>query len=99
MVGTHRATVPLTPFMDPQQRQHVHDDLKGIVKGELLFDDIARALYSSDASIFEVMPLGVVLPRDEEDVRAWRATPGTIKCLSWPAARGPAAAAARSGRD
>jgi FAD/FMN-containing dehydrogenase/Fe-S oxidoreductase len=56
--------------MDPQQRDRVHDDLKGIVKGELLFDDLSRVLYSTDASMFEVRPLGVVLPRDEDDVRA-----------------------------
>jgi FAD/FMN-containing dehydrogenase/Fe-S oxidoreductase len=56
--------------MDPQLRHRVHEDLKGIVKGDLLFDDISRVLYSTDASVFEVMPLGVVAPRDEDDVRA-----------------------------
>lgn len=56
--------------MDDQQRQHVADDLKGLVKGELLFDDLSRALYSSDASIFQVRPAGVVAPRDEADVQA-----------------------------
>src|SRR5688500_16404646 len=56
--------------MDPQQSHRIHDDLKGIVRGELLFDDLSRVLYSTDASMFEVRPLGVVLPRDEEDVRA-----------------------------
>src|SRR5438093_4205262 len=56
--------------VDEQQRERVQDDLKGIVRGELLFDDLSRALYSTDASIFQVQPLGVVLPRDEEDVQA-----------------------------
>ncbi len=56
--------------MDPAQRERVHDDLKGIVKGELLFDDVSRALYGTDASPFEIEPLGVVAPRDEEDVQA-----------------------------
>jgi FAD/FMN-containing dehydrogenase/Fe-S oxidoreductase len=56
--------------VDPTQREHLLDDLKGIVKGELLFDDLSRTLYSTDASIFEVRPAGVVVPRDEEDVRA-----------------------------
>lgn len=55
--------------MDEQQRQHVRDDLKGILKGELLFDDLSRALYSTDASIFQVQPLGVAVPQDEEDVQ------------------------------
>jgi FAD/FMN-containing dehydrogenase/Fe-S oxidoreductase len=56
--------------MDPAQRERVRDDLKGIVRGELLFDDLSRALYSTDASVFEVEPLGVVVPRDAEDVQA-----------------------------
>jgi FAD/FMN-containing dehydrogenase/Fe-S oxidoreductase len=56
--------------MDPAQRKCVHDDLKGIVRGELLFDDLACVLYSTDASIFEVRPAGVVVPHDEEDVQA-----------------------------
>ena len=56
--------------MDEQQREHIRDDLKGILKGELLFDELTRVLYSTDASIFQARPLGVVTPRDEEDVEA-----------------------------
>ncbi len=56
--------------MEPQQRQHILDDLKGVVRGELLFDDLSRVLYSTDASIFQVEPAGIVVPRDEEDVCA-----------------------------
>ena len=50
--------------------ERIRDDLKGILKGELLVDDIVALLYSTDASIFQVQPLGVVVPRDEEDVQA-----------------------------
>ncbi|MHB1422724.1 MAG: FAD-linked oxidase C-terminal domain-containing protein [Gemmataceae bacterium] len=56
--------------VDPVQRERIRDDLKGILKGELLFDDLTCGLYSTDASIFEVRPAGVVVPRDEEDVQA-----------------------------
>src|SRR5437660_5342390 len=56
--------------MDEPPRERIQDDLKGLIKGELLFDELSRTLYSTDASIFEVMPLGVVVPRDEEDVQA-----------------------------
>jgi FAD/FMN-containing dehydrogenase/Fe-S oxidoreductase len=55
--------------VDESQRERVHDDLKGILKGDLYFDDISRALYATDASIFQVAPLGAVAPRDEEDVQ------------------------------
>jgi FAD/FMN-containing dehydrogenase/Fe-S oxidoreductase len=40
------------------------------VQGDLLFDDLSCTLYSTDASIFQVQPIGVVVPRDEEDVQA-----------------------------
>jgi FAD/FMN-containing dehydrogenase/Fe-S oxidoreductase len=46
----------------------LRDDLTGQFRGELLLDDIARTLYATDASLFEVMPLGVAVPRDEEDL-------------------------------
>jgi FAD/FMN-containing dehydrogenase/Fe-S oxidoreductase len=56
--------------VDQPQRERIRDDLKGLVKGDLLFDDLSRTLYSTDASIFQVEPLGVVAPRDEDDVCA-----------------------------
>ena len=46
------------------------EDLKGLVEGEVRFDPMTRALYSTDASIYQVEPIGVVLPRSEEDVIA-----------------------------
>jgi len=56
--------------VDPQQREHIGDDLRGFIRGDVLFDDLSRGLYSTDASIFQVQPAGVVVPRDEEDVQA-----------------------------
>src|SRR5437588_6041294 len=56
--------------MDETQREHLRDDLRGILKGTVLIDELSRVLYSTDASIFQVQPLGVVVPRDEEDVQA-----------------------------
>ncbi len=40
------------------------------VKGEVRFDHVSRVLYSTDASIYEIVPIGVVLPRDAEDIAA-----------------------------
>jgi FAD/FMN-containing dehydrogenase/Fe-S oxidoreductase len=57
-------------LVDEQKRGRIRDDLRGLFKGELLFDDLTRALYSTDASIFQERPLGVAVPRDEEDVQA-----------------------------
>jgi FAD/FMN-containing dehydrogenase/Fe-S oxidoreductase len=55
--------------VDEPQRERIQDDLRGLIKGELLFDELSRVLYSTDASIFQVQPLGIVVPRDEEDVQ------------------------------
>jgi FAD/FMN-containing dehydrogenase/Fe-S oxidoreductase len=55
--------------VDLPHRDRIRDDLKGLIKGECFFDDLTRTLYSTDASIFQVEPLGVVAPRDEAEVR------------------------------
>lgn len=36
--------------------------------GEVRFDRVARALYSTDASVYQIEPLGVVVPRSAEGV-------------------------------
>ncbi len=38
------------------------------LEGEVLFDAFSRGRYSTDASIYQIMPLGVVVPRSEQDV-------------------------------
>jgi FAD/FMN-containing dehydrogenase/Fe-S oxidoreductase len=42
--------------------------LTSAVAGEVRFDRISRALYATDASVYQIDPLGVVLPRTTEDV-------------------------------
>ena len=37
--------------------------LRGEIDGEVRFDDLTRGLYSTDASIYQIRPLGVVIPR------------------------------------
>ena len=44
--------------------------LSRALKGEVLFDTFSRGRYSTDASIYQIEPLGVVVPRDKEDVAA-----------------------------
>jgi FAD/FMN-containing dehydrogenase/Fe-S oxidoreductase len=43
--------------------------LRKEVDGEVLFDAATRGRYSTDASIYQVEPMGVVLPRSEEAAR------------------------------
>ena len=40
------------------------------VQGEVRFDEVSRALYATDASVYQIVPLGVVVPRSREDVLA-----------------------------
>ncbi|HEX2121811.1 MAG TPA: FAD-binding and (Fe-S)-binding domain-containing protein, partial [Thermoanaerobaculia bacterium] len=44
--------------------------LKRAVRGEVRFDDGSRALYATDASNYRQVPIGVVVPRDADDVVA-----------------------------
>jgi FAD/FMN-containing dehydrogenase/Fe-S oxidoreductase len=51
-----------------EPRARIYDDLRGIVEGELYFEPLDRAPYAIDASLYEIDPLGVVVPRSEHDV-------------------------------
>lgn len=42
--------------------------LKANLEGEVRFDHISRLLYSTDASIYQIEPLGVVLPKSRQDI-------------------------------
>src|SRR5690242_4543851 len=44
--------------------------LRHNLRGEVLFDAFSRGRYSTDASIYQIEPIGVVVPRDKEDVAA-----------------------------
>ncbi|MBI4320418.1 MAG: FAD-binding oxidoreductase [Chloroflexi bacterium] len=46
------------------------EDLRARVRGEVRFDAGTRALYSTDGSIYRQVPIGVVIPRDRDDVVA-----------------------------
>ena len=40
------------------------------VAGDVRFDRLHRALYSTDASVYQIVPLGVVLPKTPDDIVA-----------------------------
>ena len=52
-------------MIDPKQ---LTDDLRREFRGALHFDRLTRGLYSTDASPFQVEPLGVALPADADDL-------------------------------
>ena len=46
----------------------LESELKRAVKGEVRFDRGSRAMYATDASNYRQIPIGLVVPRDDEDV-------------------------------
>ena len=61
----------------PADMQHVVEEsrdlvaeLQQVVEGEVRFDGYSRMLYSTDASLYQIQPVGVVIPKREEDVQA-----------------------------
>ena len=53
-----------------RQTTELARELEKRVSGEVRFDDFSRVLYSTDASIYQMEPVGVVIPRSVEDVLA-----------------------------
>jgi FAD/FMN-containing dehydrogenase/Fe-S oxidoreductase len=56
--------------VNPNDTRDLIYELARHVTGEIRFDSLTRLLYSTDASIYRVDPIGVVLPRSAEDVVA-----------------------------
>ncbi len=48
--------------------ESLRHELAAAVDGEVRFDRVSRALYSTDASVYQIEPLGVVIPRTAEAV-------------------------------
>ena len=48
----------------------LHTDLASVITGEVRMDAASRSLYSTDASVYQIVPRGVVLPRSVDDVVA-----------------------------
>ena len=53
-----------------RERDELAELLRRRVDGEVRFDAYSRILYSTDASIYRMDPVGVVIPRSVDDVQA-----------------------------
>jgi len=69
MPDTFRDSVP-APKSSVTDPLGLHEALRRNVRGEVRFDNAARALYATDGSNYRQVPIGVVLPRDADDVLA-----------------------------
>ena len=65
------ATPPRSgPAREPVLARRIESKLRAEIRGEVAFDRLTRGLYATDASIYQITPLGVVIPRDAADVEA-----------------------------
>ncbi len=46
----------------------LQQELEEQIEGEVRFDGVSRALYATDASVYQIVPLGIVIPRTRDDV-------------------------------
>lgn len=53
--------------MDEQRRRLV-EDLTGLLAGEIRCDPLTVQMYASDASLYQIPPLGVAYPQNRDDV-------------------------------
>src|ERR1700676_1825036 len=58
----------MDPFLE-QKRQALARYLTKNIAGEVRFDPTSRQLYSTDASIYQIEPIGVVIPRTVDDIQ------------------------------
>jgi FAD/FMN-containing dehydrogenase/Fe-S oxidoreductase len=56
--------------MEMEKTEELVQELKKVLGGEVRFDLLTRHLYSTDASDFQKLPVGVVIPRDTDDICA-----------------------------
>ena len=60
----------MPPLLNDAARARLAERLRSEIQGEVLFDGFDRGRYATDASIYQVFPLGVVVPRTEHDLVA-----------------------------
>src|SRR6476619_8116662 len=63
-----------------QVESGLESELRRQIEGEVRFDTITRALYSTDASVYMIRPLGVVIPKHREDVMRIVQICGRLRC-------------------
>ena len=74
LVPKYSATSRLAPsdmtgLLNAETRDLVAD-LRRVVDGEVRFDGYSRMLYSTDASQYQIQPIGVLIPQNVDDVQA-----------------------------
>ncbi|MEX0760705.1 MAG: FAD-binding protein, partial [Tistlia sp.] len=69
MSDAHTAPTKSRPARPSPGDSRLARRLADALEGEVLFGAFDRGRYATDASIYQIEPLGVVVPRHEADVR------------------------------
>lgn len=56
--------------LSSREFQHLAERLRREIAGEVLFDRFSRCRYATDASFYQIEPIGVAIPRTEADLAA-----------------------------
>jgi FAD/FMN-containing dehydrogenase/Fe-S oxidoreductase len=68
-LATHERPAALGTVLPPDEtREALARRLRAETEGEVLFDAPSRGRYATDASIYQIMPVGVLVPRTEHDI-------------------------------
>ncbi len=81
-----------------EQRRRIVEDLSGVFAGEIACDALSVAMFASDASWYQIEPLGVAFPRDREDVIALARFAGEMKIPLIPRGAGSSVTGGALGR-
>jgi FAD/FMN-containing dehydrogenase/Fe-S oxidoreductase len=83
------STAPLgTALPSNEVSQALASRLRKETDGEVLFDDFSRGRYATDASIYQIMPVGVFVPRRDSDISAALAIARELKVPVLPRGAG-----------
>ncbi len=64
-----KSTLPQRDQLTAEQQHAFQQALVQAIEGEVRFDTVSRSMYATDASVYQLMPLGAIIPRTREDVR------------------------------
>jgi FAD/FMN-containing dehydrogenase/Fe-S oxidoreductase len=85
-------------FAQAEDGAELAQALRRVVGGEVRFDSYTRYLFSRDASMYSIEPIGVVFPRDAADVAAVVTTAGEFGLPVLPRGAGTSLAGQTVGR-
>ena len=67
-IREHAPATAVRARTSPVATEALAAELRDTIRGEVRFDDGSRALYATDASNYRQLPIGVVVPRDLDDI-------------------------------